>query len=84
MVDGKDTSTSALIVGKINLDTNGNPSFEIESLQIGQQLIPDILLSQAEAWLNELISEKINEQVPGLKIMNINISSGLITMSGMR
>jgi tetratricopeptide (TPR) repeat protein len=83
MVEGKDNSTSVLIVGETNLD-NGNPSFKIESLQIGQQVIPDILLSQAESWLNELISEKINEQVPGLKIMNINISSGLITMSGMR
>ena len=83
MVEGKDNSTSVLIVGKVNLD-NGNPSFEIESLQIGQQMIPDILLSQAESWLNELISEKINQQVPGLQIMNINVSSGLITMSGMR
>ncbi len=84
MVAGKDNSTSALIVGKVNLDTNGIPGFEIESLQIGQQVIPDILLSQAESWLNELIAEKINEQVPGLQMMNINISSGLITMSGMR
>ncbi len=83
MVEGQDNATSVLIVGKTNLD-NGNPSFEIESLQIGRQVIPDILLAQAESWLNELLSEKINEQVPGLKIMNINISSGLITMSGMR
>lgn len=84
MVQGKDSATSALIVGSVDIDANRNPSFEIESMQIGQQTIPDILLSQAESWLNELISEKINEQVPGLKIMNINISSGLITVSGMR
>ncbi|MBC7878107.1 MAG: hypothetical protein H7Y59_13135 [Anaerolineales bacterium] len=83
IVEGNDNSTSALIVGKLNL-VNGDPSFEVESLQIGQQVIPDILLSQAQSWLNELISKKINEQVPGLEIMNINISSGLITMSGMR
>ena len=84
MVEGADNSTSALVIGKINLDSNGIPSFEIDSLQIGQQMIPDILLSQAESWLNELIAKKIDEQVPGLKIMNINISSGLITMSAMR
>jgi hypothetical protein len=84
MVEGKENSTSALITGKINLDTNGTPSFEVESLQIGQQVIPELLLSQAEAWLNELISEKIDEKVPGLRVMNINISSGLITISGMR
>ena len=83
LVEGMDNSTSALIVSRVNLD-NGNPGFEIESLQIGQQMMPDTLLIQAESWLNELIHEKINEKVPGLEIMNINISSGLITMSGMR
>jgi tetratricopeptide (TPR) repeat protein len=81
---GSADSTSALVIGKINVDTNGNPSFELESLQIGQQVIPNILLSQAEAWLNQLLAEEINIQMPGLQIMNINISSGLITISGMR
>jgi tetratricopeptide (TPR) repeat protein len=81
---GNADSTSALVIGKINVDTNGNPSFELESLQIGQQVIPNILLSQAETWLNQLLAEKINKQMPGLQIMNINISNGLITISGMR
>ncbi|MBI5944942.1 MAG: hypothetical protein HY864_11285 [Chloroflexi bacterium] len=83
MVDGSSDSTSALITGAINLEA-GNPTFEIASLQIGQQAIPDVLLSQAGAWINQLLADKINEQVPGLQIMNINISSGLITISGMR
>jgi tetratricopeptide (TPR) repeat protein len=83
MVDGSKDSTSALVTGKISLKA-GNPSFEIESLQIGQQAIPGVLLSQAGTWLNQILSEKINEQVPGLQIMNVNISSGLITISGMR
>ena len=84
LVEGSADSTSALVIGKINVDTNGNPSFEIESLQIGQQVIPNILLSQAETWLNQLLAEKINKQMPGLQIMNININNGLITISGMR
>jgi tetratricopeptide (TPR) repeat protein len=83
MVDGSDNSTSALVTGKINLEA-GIPSFEISSFQIGQQAIPELLLSQAAAWLNQLLAEKINEQMPGLQVMNINISSGLITISGMR
>jgi tetratricopeptide (TPR) repeat protein len=83
MVDGSNNSTSALVVGNLNLD-QGKPAFEITSLQIGQQMIPNILLSQAGSWLNQFLSEKINQQVPGLQIMNINISSGLITISGMR
>ena len=84
LVVGSTDLTSALVIGKINVDTNGNPSFELESLQIGQQAIPNILLLQAEKWLNQLLTEKINKQMPGLQIMNINISNGLITISGMR
>jgi tetratricopeptide (TPR) repeat protein len=84
MVAGESNSTSALIVGTLVIDSNGNPSMGIESMQIGQQEIPGILLSQAESWLNQALLDEINNQAPGLKLMNINISSGLITMSGMR
>jgi len=84
IVNGSDNETSALISGMLALDSNGQPAITIESMQIGQQAIPSILLSQAEAWLNQILADKINEQIPGLKIMNINISSGLITISGMR
>ena len=83
MVDGGTNSTSALIAGRVNLNA-GIPTLEIASLQIGQQGIPDILLSQVGIWLNEVLTETINAKVPGLQIMNINISSGLITISGMR
>jgi tetratricopeptide (TPR) repeat protein len=84
MVEGPDNSTSALIVGTITIDGDSKPYFEIESVQIGQQVIPDFLLSQAESWINESLAEEIDNQAPGLRIMNINISSGLITVSGMR
>ena len=84
IVKGSDSETSALVTGAISLGSKGQPAFEIESLQIGQQVIPNILLSQAEAWLNQLLSEKISEQTPGLEVMNVNISNGLITISGMR
>jgi len=84
MVTGSTSSTSALIVGTLSLDLNGKPGVEIESIQIGQQTVPDFLLSQGETWLDQLISEEINNLAPGLKIMNINISNGLITISGMR
>jgi hypothetical protein len=84
MVDGSNNSTSALVTGKINLDTNGIPNFEIDSLQIGQQVIPNFLISQAESWLNQMLVEKIDQQVPGLEVMNVNINNGLITISGMR
>ena len=84
MVNGSNGSTSALLNGTVGIDANAQPVFTLESVQIGQKIIPDILLSQAEAWLNELLAEKINSQIPGLQLMNINITNGLITVSGMR
>jgi hypothetical protein len=84
VVTGDSNSTSTLIVGKLKIDSNDNPVMEIESMQIGQQVIPGILLSQAESWLNQALLDEINRQAPGLRLMNIDISSGLITMSGMR
>ena len=84
MIQGKDNSTSALIVGKIDVDLAGNPNLNIESMQIGSQVIPDIFVSQTESWVNQLINEAINRNAPGLQIMNINITNGLITISGMR
>jgi hypothetical protein len=84
MVTGSTNSTSALIVGNLGIDSNKNPQVGIESVQIGAQVIPEALVSQMETWLNQLLIEKINEQAPGLQVMNINISNGLVTVSGMR
>lgn len=84
VVNGSAGSTSALIVGTVSIDGNEQPYFEIESMQVGQQTVPDILLSQAETWLNQMLAEKINAQIPGLRLMNINVTNGLITVSGMR
>ncbi|MBI3161123.1 MAG: hypothetical protein HYZ23_01370 [Chloroflexi bacterium] len=84
VVEGSADSTSTLATGTIHVDTNGQPSFELESLQVGRQMIPDFLLSQAETWLNQLLAEQINQQMSGLQVMNVNISNGLITISGMR
>jgi tetratricopeptide (TPR) repeat protein len=84
MVAGSSNSTSALIVGNMMIDSNGNPLIRLESMQIGQTVIPGLLLSQAESWLNQALTDEVNKQAPGLKVMNISINSGLLTMSGMR
>src|SRR5688572_25444218 len=44
MVAGSSNSTSALIVGNMMIDSNGNPLIGVESMQIGQQVIPGLLL----------------------------------------
>ncbi len=84
MVTGGTGSTPVLIVGNLAVDSDKNPKIEIESIQVGAQAIPDALVLQMESWFNQMLVEKINEQAPGLEIMNININSGLVTISGMR
>jgi len=84
MVNGSDDSTSTLIVGTIKIDGNQQPYFELESMQIGQQVIPDLMLSQVESWVNQLIGQGISSQAPGLELMNVNVTNGLLTVSGMR
>lgn len=84
MVTGSVDSTAALIVGNLEIDSNKNPKIKIESVQIGTQAIPGPLVAQMEAWLNQMLAEEISKQAPGLEIMNINISNGLVTVSGMR
>lgn len=84
VVTGNDTSTSALIIGTVSIDGNKHPHFKIESIQIGQQTIPSLLTAQVESWLNQSLTDKINGHLPGLELMNVNVTNGLITISGMR
>ncbi len=84
MVNGSDNTTSVLITGRIEIDGGNQPHFDIESIQIGQQVIPALLVTQAETWLNQALLEGINSQAPGLQLMNVNVTNGLITVSGMR
>jgi len=84
MVNGNESSTSALIIGNLGIDQNKNPNIQIESIQIGTQTIPAVLVSQMESWLNQILIDKVNTDVTGLQVMNINITNGLITISGMR
>lgn len=84
MVTGTEESTSALIVGTVSIDDNKQPYFTIESLQIGQQVVPNLLLTQVENWVNQSIQDAIEKNIPGLELMNINVTSGMISISGMR
>ncbi len=84
IVDSGENSTAALIEGTIGIDGNKRPRFEIKSMQIGQQTIPSLLADQLESWLNQMLTENINATMPGLELMNVNVTNGLITVSGMR
>jgi tetratricopeptide (TPR) repeat protein len=84
MVNGAEQSTSALIAGTVSIDGNKQPYFKIESLQIGQQGVPNLLLTQVENWVNQSMQDAINKHIPGLELMNINVTNGMISISGMR
>lgn len=84
MVNGNGNSTSALIVGQLATDSSNHLTVQLESIQFGKRTMPDFIVSQGSAWLNQWLTEQVDAHLPGLQIMNIHISNGLITLSGMR
>ena len=84
VVTGNEQTTSALVVGGLTIGPNKHPYFTIESMQVGQQAVPAALLSQMETWLNQSLSDQINEQAPGLALVSVKVTSGLVTLSGTR
>ena len=84
MVTSGENSTSALVVGELSIDANKYPHFKIESMQIGQQVVPGMFLSQMETWLNQSLADAISKNAPGLQLVSLKVTSGLITVSGTR
>ncbi|MCC7117903.1 MAG: hypothetical protein IT310_05200 [Anaerolineales bacterium] len=84
MVNGASNSTSALVTGTLSLDSAGKPAMQVVSVQIGQQVIPGILTSQAESWLNQALQEELAKQAPGVTLTDIKVDSGLLIISGMK
>jgi tetratricopeptide (TPR) repeat protein len=84
MVNGSESSTSALIVGELMVGANKYPYFKIESMQIGQQVVPGMFISQMEAWLNQSLGDAIAKNASGLQLVSLKVTSGLITVSGTR
>lgn len=84
MVNFESKSTSALVLLTPSVDENRQPSVQIESIQIGSKMVPEIVTSQVESWFNDMLESKITTDFEGLKIMKISINSGMITISSMR
>ncbi|MCZ2127620.1 MAG: hypothetical protein LC099_07585 [Anaerolineales bacterium] len=84
MINGKENSTSALAVGELSINAQKLPQIKIESLQIGGTSAPSFLLAPMESWLNQALIEAINEEAPGLQLVNLKVTNGLITASGTR
>jgi len=84
MVVGNENSTSALIVGELQVSGNQQPHLKLESVQIGQQEVPGILIAQIETWLNQALTDAINTNAPGLNLVSAKVTSGLVTVSGTR
>ena len=77
-------STSALVTGTMRAGQSGSAEIRIEAIQIGTTEVPSLLLSQAESWLNQLIADSIQSQAPGLRIKQVILGNGAITLTGAR
>lgn len=84
IIENGTSSTSALVTGTMRASQSGSAEIRIEAMQIGKTEVPSLLLSQAETWLNQLISDSIQSQAPGLQIKQVILGSGAITLTGAR
>ncbi len=84
MVNGKDNATSALAVCELTVNAKKLPQIKIESLQIGGATAPNLLIAPMENWLNQALVKAIEEEAPGLQLVNLKVTNGLLTASGTR
>ncbi|NWF64532.1 MAG: tetratricopeptide repeat protein [Chloroflexi bacterium] len=84
IVTGSEDWTSALAVAEIVIDDQKYPRLKIESVQIGQRMVPGAILSEVESWVNQLLQNEIEENAPGLQVVSLKVTNGLITVSGTR
>jgi len=81
IVVGDGTTTSALLTGSVFVNANGAPSFRIESAQAGQEKLQGALLAQAQFNLNQAIQSEINAQASGMKVQDVAVGGGVITVT---
>lgn len=81
IVDGDTNSTSALAAAIINVDTSGVPSLSILSAQVGAQNAPPLVLEKLQAAFNQEILKQINTQARGMRVTNIYIDGGILTVT---
>jgi hypothetical protein len=81
-VDYQGVEADASIFLNVNVDAQGKPDFAVSSAYFGPFPIPDDLVAEIEANLDQAFSEQINSMSPNLRIESIEIADGAMTITG--
>lgn len=72
----------AKIVGTVNVDSSGIPSFDVTSATVGPFSIPSSIINNLETQFNQIFLMQINQMYPNLFVEQITIESGVMSIQG--
>ena len=81
-VEREGISGTAKVVLEPNVDADGHPSFDVISASFGPFPIPEQIVSEVEAELNQAFLEELEDQAPNTRIETITIADGVMTITG--
>jgi len=72
------------VVLTLAVDSAGNPDFTFVSAKIGPLSVPDGILEDLETYIDHNFASQINEMANDIRIDNITIEDGVITIVGQK
>ena len=70
------------VILTVTLDPDGTPILSISSADFGPLPAPDILKNQFSSFIDQAFTGSLGPAVTGIRIENITIANGLMTVSG--
>lgn len=77
-------SANIKLIITVSVDENGNPKAIISSADFGPIPAPTNILDTLSATINESLTGSLGPSLTGIKINTLQISDGMITISGVR
>lgn len=78
----EELEATAQVIVAVGVDSSGQPTFDIESAQLGPIPLPEELISQLETRLQGIFQQEIAKLAPNIAIDSISIADGQMTVVG--
>lgn len=72
----------ARLILQVDIDDDGNPAFELSSVDFGPWPVPEGLLSGFSMTLDEAFTGKVGPIATGIRIEDIAIEDGMLAITG--
>jgi len=78
----EELEATAQVIVAVGVDGSGQPTFDIESAQLGPIPLPEELIAQLETRLQGIFQQEIAKLAPNIAIDSITIADGQMTVVG--